>query len=231
MAEELAKRGFGVLEPVQTERTVRGQVEELAAAIRERCEPPITVIGWSWGAWLASILAATHPELLSKLVMVGSGPFEAEGAKSIKATRLSRLSAAEQAEYAVLSPNLEDAGQLARAMELFDRMDAYAANGEPHPSALFDRSIHQSVWQEAKSMREAGELMKIIAKIRCPVIALHGDHDPHPAQGVEKPLRAALPSATFVLLERCGHKPWREVYARDIFYRELEAALGQGEDR
>ena len=71
----------------------------------------------------------------------------------------------------------------------------------------------------------AGEFLGIIAAIRCPVIAIHGDYDPHPAEGVEIPLRSKLPRSSFVLLERCGHKPWQEVHAREAFHRELEKAI------
>jgi hypothetical protein len=28
-----------------------------------------------------------------------------------------------------------------------------------------------------------------------------------------------------VLLERCGHKPWQEIFAKADFYRFLEAAI------
>jgi pimeloyl-ACP methyl ester carboxylesterase len=58
------------------------------------------------------------------------------------------------------------------------------------------------------------------------VVAIHGDHDPHPAAGVQEPLSATLAQFRFILLERCGHRPWIERQARDAFYEALEEELG-----
>src|SRR5438093_128257 len=68
----------GVLEPLQTADSVRGQVEELREVIETGATPPVTLIGWSWGAFLSFILAARHPMLVGKLVLVSSGPFTAD---------------------------------------------------------------------------------------------------------------------------------------------------------
>jgi pimeloyl-ACP methyl ester carboxylesterase len=57
------------------------------------------------------------------------------------------------------------------------------------------------------------------------VVAIHGDHDPHPAEGVEKPLASVLGCFRFILLQNCGHQPWTERHARDAFYRVLEEEL------
>ena len=50
VAQELGKT-YGVLEPMQRANTVQGQVDELHEAILADAKPPITLIGWSWGAW------------------------------------------------------------------------------------------------------------------------------------------------------------------------------------
>jgi len=59
-------------------------------------------------------------------------------------------------------------------------------------------------------------------KIRCPVIAIHGDYDPHPYEGVKTPLSHILRDFRFILLEHCGHRPWVERAARDRFYKVLK---------
>lgn len=75
-------------------------------------------------------------------------------------------------------------------------------------------------------MRKSGQLLEIACKIRCPVVAIHGDYDPHPAAGVREPLAKVVQDFRFVLLEKCGHKPWAEREARDEFYGVLERELG-----
>jgi pimeloyl-ACP methyl ester carboxylesterase len=55
------------------------------------------------------------------------------------------------------------------------------------------------------------------------VVAIHGDYDPHPFQGVKKPLSGILKDFRFILLKNCGHTPWIEKKAVNEFYRVLRA--------
>ena len=57
------------------------------------------------------------------------------------------------------------------------------------------------------------------------MLAIHGNYDPHAAEGVREPLARVLADFRFVLLERCGHLPWIERQAREEFYRLLSDAL------
>jgi pimeloyl-ACP methyl ester carboxylesterase len=57
------------------------------------------------------------------------------------------------------------------------------------------------------------------------VVAIHGDYDPHPAEGVRKPLTEVLEDFRFILLKKCGHTPWREQEARDDFFRILKREI------
>src|SRR6266571_7715820 len=66
----------GVLEPLQTATTLDGQIEELRLVVEQNANPPVIFIGHSWGAWLSALVTATYPELVRKLILVGSGPFE-----------------------------------------------------------------------------------------------------------------------------------------------------------
>ena len=51
----------GVLEPLQTADSVTGQVEELRKVLEEDAALPVTLIGFSWGAWLSTIQPARTP--------------------------------------------------------------------------------------------------------------------------------------------------------------------------
>jgi pimeloyl-ACP methyl ester carboxylesterase len=91
LARELAK-GRGVLEPLQTALSLRGQIAELKELLVQNADLPVTLIGFSWGAWLSYLLAAHHRELVKKLILVGSGPFEEKYAIDINKTRSSQNS-------------------------------------------------------------------------------------------------------------------------------------------
>jgi pimeloyl-ACP methyl ester carboxylesterase len=85
--------------------------------------------------------------------------------------------------------------------------------------------IFQRVWKDAGELRRSGKLLELGKHIKCPVAAIHGDYDPHPAEGVQKPLSAILKRFRFILLPNCGHKPWIERKAKEEFFRILEEEL------
>jgi pimeloyl-ACP methyl ester carboxylesterase len=219
-----------VLEPLQTRDSIAGQLEELRMVVDEHGDPPLCIIGWSWGAWLGYLFAARYPSLVSKLILVGSGPFAEEYVPDIERTRSSRLSAANRAELetlqgALADPTVLDKDELlARFGALFARVDAYdplPSNEAESMGVQFD--IFNRVWSEAAELRASGELLRVGKQIQCEVVALHGDYDPHPAIGVREPLTRVIERFRFVLIDRCGHQPWAERAAREEFFRVLEA--------
>ena len=222
VAQELSEGGRrGVLEPLQTVDSLKGQVEELRGVLDSHGDDPFTLVGYSWGAWLGWILAAQHPGLVRKLVLVSSGPFEDQYASQVQENRLKRLSREEQAEVRTLSKKMEDPVAFARFGEIMARTDFYDPIPVSPEGIQLNPDIYQGVWPEAKELRKSGELIRMGSKIRCPVTAIHGDHDPHPAEGVREPLARVLQEFRFILLDKCGHTPWMEKYARDRFIQVL----------
>jgi pimeloyl-ACP methyl ester carboxylesterase len=237
VARELAP-GWGVLEPIQTVTSLQGQVEELKAVLEEYADLPVVLIGFSWGAWLSYIVSATHPALVNKLILVGSGPYEAEYAERIQETRLSRLSEGERGEYESIIAMLNDPAAegkpaaFARLGALASKTDRYdpIEEGPGEPDRVRGQgNVFHAVLREAQELRRSGELLELGRRIACPVVAIHGDYDPHPAAGVQEPLSGVLERFRLILLENCGHKPWIEGQARDEFYRVLKDELSRGE--
>lgn len=233
VARELAS-AWGVLEPLQTATSLGGQIEELKAVLKRNGDLPLVLIGFSWGAWLSFILAANYPAIVKKLVLIGSGPYEERYAAGIMRTRLSRLSREGRAEAKSLieildNPAAEDKNRaFARLGALLSRADTYdpIMVAADNPEVVDYRAdIFQSVWRDAAELRRSEKLLELGKNIRCPVVAIHGDYDPHPAEGVQKPLSATLKSFRFILLKNCGHKPWMERQARDRFYDILKQEL------
>jgi len=222
---------MGVLEPLQTATTIDGQVSELKAVLEEHAALPVALIGFSWGALLSFIFTARHPSFVRKLILIGSAPYEEKYALNITQTRLSRLSEEEREQAFSLMQTLNDPAiadknmPLARLGELLSRADSY--DPLPHDDEILEcrYDIYQGVWEQAAQLRRSGKLLKLGKSIRCPVVAIHGDYDPHPAEGVIEPLSRTLKDFRFILLEKCGHRPWLEHSARDRFYHILKQEL------
>lgn len=216
-----------VLEPFQTETTLEGQIQELRAVLVEHGKVPVTLIGFSWGAFLSWMVAARYPALVSKLILVSSAPFEERYAVSVTKTRLDRLKPKERAEAQALLAQIDDPttpdknpllGKLGCVLAIADAYDPISLENEAF-HCQYD--IFKNVWDEAAELRRSQVLLRMAHSITCPVMAIHGDYDPHPAQGVKEPLTRELSDFKFILLKKCGHRPWIERFANEEFFETL----------
>jgi len=165
------------------------------------------------------------------LILVGSGPYEEKYAARIRETRLNRLSEEDRTEVKSLIEILDNPAAegkstaFARFGALFSKADAYDPIMYEAEVIDYQVDIFQSVWKDAAELRRSGKLLELGKHIECLVVAIHGDYDPHPAEGVQKPLSAVLKSFRFILFKNCGHMPWIERQARDKFYAILKEEL------
>ena len=221
----------GVLEPLQTETTLDGQVRELMQVLERDSMPPVTLVGFSWGAFLSWMVAARYPALVKKLILIGCPPFEDQYAAAITRTRLERLKPEEYREAKALmaslaEPDASGVGKdrnslLANLGNLLARADACDPMSIEDKSFCCQYDVYKGVWDEACDFRKKKMLVAMAQHIACPVLAIHGDYDPHPADGVKAPLEKGLKDFRFVLLPKCGHRPWVERGAAEEFYRIL----------
>jgi len=230
VAKELSKT-CGVLEPLQTKSTITGQLQELEIVLKENGNLPMTLIGFSWGAWLSFVFAARNSSFVKKLILVSSGPFEERYALDIMRTRLSRLAEEERMTIDSLSeilndPDRQDKNKIfAQLGELISKADSY--DPLPYKSDVieYQYDIFENVWNEAEDLRRSGKLVALGRQIQCPVVAIHGDYDAHSAEGVKIPLSSVINNFRFILLKDCGHRPWIERAAKDAFYTILKKEL------
>jgi len=222
---------WGVLEPLQTATSLEGQVQESRDVLEKNGDLPVTLIGWSWGAMLSFIFSARYPAFVKKLILVGSGVYEEQYAATTMETRLNRLTEEERREAhslveAMNDPTVGDRNTpFARLGDLFTKADAYDPLTLDSEGLEVQYNIYQRVWKDATELRSTGELLRLGKQIQCPVVAIHGDYDPHPPEGIKKPLSAVLGRFQFILLKNCGHMPWIEKEAMGEFYEILKKEL------
>ena len=221
----------GILEPLQTSKTINGQIEELKNILEKNADLPLTLIGFSWGAWLSLLFAAKHSEFVKKLILTGSGGFEEKYALKTREIRFGRLNDEEKEEAEFLSriltnPNSANKNEaFCRLGNIFSKADSYDPIIDKNETIDCNFDIYKNVWNEASELRKSGKLLKITKKIKCPVVAIHGDFDSHPAKGIQKSLSENLKDFRFILLKNCGHKPWMERQAKGRFYEILKEEL------
>lgn len=226
VAVELGKN-FGVLEPFQTKYNIAEQVRELVRIIKNQATPPVNLVGYSWGAWLSWITAAEYPDLVKKLILVSSGPFDPEYVEQMNRTREERWSERDKQNLKSLmekmkSPETKDKKEVFGEFgKIFEKSDLYEPVKVRESMLDPDPKIYNSIWPEADKLRASGELLELGKKIKCQVAVIHGDFDPHPWKGVKEPLEQVLDDFEFILLEKCGHTPWKEKFAGKQFFDYL----------
>jgi pimeloyl-ACP methyl ester carboxylesterase len=221
----------GVIEALQTRYSIESLLVELRGVVTLQGQPPVTLIGHSWGAWLSILFASKYPDQVKKLILVASGPLEEKYASRVMETRLERL---EETDAALLNKFMHQISTAPGRMkdriflkmaELLRKADAFQPDGEPYVNTGFDYRMFESVWAEAESIRSSGGLLRHAARLTCPVTAIHGDYDPHPVNGIKLPLEQSIKDFRLILLEKCGHEPWHEMSAKNAFYTILEHEL------
>lgn len=235
LAEEIGAYA-GAVEPFQTERTLEGQVTELTRTIEREAHAPLILVGHSWGAWLACLAAQRTPSYVGKVILIGSGPFTDEYVPMIQARRFARLDEHEERIFRETVRRLENEASLPANEKdrmlmnlgaLAKKTDAYAPIDEETSERIVIEdagTLYANVWQRAAAMRTSGKLLAVARSLPCEIVVIHGEDDPHPAEGVTEPL-AAHPRCTQHILPKCGHTPWEERYARDAFFAVVKKEI------
>ncbi len=231
VARELSSKR-GVVEPLQSAATLDGQIQELKNQLTANCDLPATLIGSSWGAVLALLLAAHQPEMIDKLVLIGPAVFDAEHSAQIEKIRMSRLSEKDRLRYAEIQSEIVNADEHRRnvlmsewgkMLDKTDMCDPITTDLEVIESQY---GVFTGVWPQFAALRDQpGYLESLFSQIIAPVTVIHGAHDPHPIDGIRPFLQCCLKNVIFHILPDCGHYPWIERQAKDKFYEILEDSL------
>lgn len=216
-----------VLEPLQrrsgtTCLTVSQHTDDLAAVIPE----PLALVGWSWGAMLGLSFAATHPQLVRSLALVGCGTYDQAARDVYRATMEERLGPVGQKRKAQLKQQLVRAEDPDPILAQIGALDTYAQAfdliEEPEPADV-DAAGHAETWADVLRLQEEGIEPAAFAAISCPVLMLHGDTDPHPGPSTFETLRRFVPNIEYREFAQCGHVPWMERWAREPFLTTLRS--------
>lgn len=228
-AQQLGGRsGMGVIEALQSQYTINGLIEELSGQISQYGSRPVSLVGHSWGAWLAALAAARYPELVQRVILVGCPPLTDRYVPEIAARRLQGLPAEDAAVFQRLCSGQAGDADMEKIPKILEKADNYCLEGrELHQADRADSRMHNLIWEEAARLRSSGELLSAFWQSKGGIYLIQGENDPHPAQGVRIPLEESGIRCEAHILKRCGHSPFIERYAREGFYALLLEILAQ----
>ena len=228
---------FAVIEPWQRgsgeERlTVARHVEDLHSVIMglNSTSPP-AVVGHSWGAMLALCYAAKHPKNAGPIVLVGCGTFDPSSRARMKEILQDRTDLHLQERLAEVSAAASDPAEihmqrlrLTRDLSVYDRLEPWPEKEEYEP---LDARAHEETWSDMMRLQADGTYPEAYRAITSDVLMLHGNYDPHPGLMIYESLRPFIPTLEYRELDRCGHSPWLERFARTQFFSILRTWLLQ----
>jgi len=227
IAQELSKffravepwqRGSGSV-PLTVARHV-ADLHELATDLGG--DSPLAIVGHSWGAMLALCYAAEYPSNAGPIVLVGCGTFDQAARNLMQATLVDRMDDDLREQLRRISSEFADpADRFIRAFKLtrhlfdFDPINPYPDKEESEP---FDIKAHEETWNDMAALQADGIYPSAFGVIESPVLMLHGQFDPHPGNTIRDSLLPHLPQLEYHEWERCGHSPWTEKSARELFF-------------
>ena len=209
---------FGVLEILQSKNTIKELIEEMLDVITSYKIKNIALIGHSWGAWLSFIFTSMYPEYVSKLILIGSGLFDVKYYPQLLEASRAKVMPPEQKKD-VQAANLYSSDTEYNPYSYCLLRDIF------EDIVTFNETQCNLLLKEIMPMRDSGELLNCSKKIKCPVVAFHGKNDPHVVDGIKIPLENHLLDFKMYILEKCGHEPWKEYYAKDKFFENLKTEL------
>ncbi|MBD5548376.1 MAG: alpha/beta hydrolase [Lachnospiraceae bacterium] len=226
-AQELTELSqIGVVEAIQSKYSIAELIEELYNQIKDNCSDKVSLVGHSWGAWLAALFTEKYPELIEHLILIGSGPLEDKYVSEIGARRFQNLSEEDGAIFQRLIDNQATDEDMEKIPDILERSDNYCLeNREKHKADKADSEMHNKVWNEAAKLRTSGELLTSFKNVKSKIYLIQGQFDPHPVKGVTIPLQENGVTCKTYILGKCGHSPFMEKYAKDEFYKILIQAI------
>ena len=208
LAYDLAGSGRS---PVRDGVTIASLVEDLRAVVEATGGGAVHLAGHSMGTIVCQHFAATYPDRVSSMALVGGFQAPPEGARKALRERAAKVRA-------------EGMASIADAIVAGGTSDDTKAN-QPAAAAFIRESI---MAQPAEGYARACEALADatpadLSKIACPVLLLNGDQDKTaPPEGAQAML-TQLKKAEAQVIPGCGHWPTVERakqvnYALTVFY-------------
>lgn len=220
-------REFRVVEPFQRGSgaeplTVARHIADLAEVIEGLGGARPILVGSSWGAMLGLAYAATHPEQVAGLALIGCGTFDEVSRGEFRRELERRMGEPLKTEVERLEREVEDADERLRAKaDLILPLYCHDAELLELQNDIVDAAAHDESWADMLRLQREGVYPGQFIRIRSPVLMLHGTEDPHPGQAIRETLEHHIPQLEYRDWGSCGHYPWVERKVKEEFFGVL----------
>jgi proline iminopeptidase len=197
----------------------------------------VAVLGHSWGGVLAMEYAIRHPERVSHLILMSTGPASAGDWRFLREELVRRRDPRDQAEMneiaatdAYARGDLEAEAEYyrrhfrmtLRAPELLEALVGRLRANFTEDGVVLARTIEHRLYDET-SRTEDWTLFPALRELDVPTLLLHGEHDFVPVELVVR-IADAVPGARLTVLPGVGHFAYLE--APELVFDELSRFFG-----
>lgn len=195
--------GAGKSPPWPTDRTVwLADEAELLEPVFAAAGDPFSLVGHSYGAAIALIVAVSQPQRIRSLVLYEPTLFSLVDAKSPPPNDADGIRNA--VARAVVALEADDTGRAAEAfIDFWMGAGAWAATPEVRKAPVAASMVNVREWARVLT-REPTPLQRF-AQLDIPVLYLTGRNSPASSLGVARLLTAALPRVDVIEFEGLGH--------------------------
>jgi len=213
------QRGSGKSEGGQTPENISLSVftDDLDAVRKKFGFEKVSLLGHSWGGFLAMQYAIAHPEAVDKLILMNSMPAsssdlalflqEWDHRMAPHAKKLQKLESS--LEFAAGDPDTV-ASYYTIAFRTFCAVEKKADELNLMASSLANKNglktadiLRRTVLLQPFDIRDS------LKKLPCKTLIVHGDKDPVPASAAEN-LHKSIPNSQLAVIKECGHFPYVE---------------------
>ncbi|HEY7625431.1 MAG TPA: alpha/beta fold hydrolase [Ilumatobacteraceae bacterium] len=183
----------------------------------------VVLLGHSWGGLLAMEYAVRHPDHVSHLVLMNTGPASHARAVSLRRELARRKSPEEAATMAAIaSTDVYKAGDLGadaayyrihfgttlRRPDLLQRLLDHLRRGSTPDGIILARQIEEHLYEQTWSVT-GYDLTPQLQQLVMPTLLIHGDDDFVPID-VARDIANTIPDSRLVVLDGCGHFSYME---------------------
>lgn len=225
------QRGLGrSSSPISPEQiNITAYIKDLESIRKFLGFPKVSVLGHSWGGFVAMHYALVHPESLDKIVLVGSMPASSDEF-FLFLNEINRRLLPFKAKREALENSPSFAKGDPATYEEYLRTTFQTYFNHPEDASKLNLKLDQDaivnglkVWEIFKEqILQPYDLYPQLTNMRAPTLIIHGDVDPIPLASAVH-LHQVLPCSQFFKIEQSGHFPYVE--QPDQFFERLEAFL------
>jgi proline iminopeptidase len=192
----------------------------------------MTILGHSWGGFLAMQYALKHPESIDKLVLFNSTPPSTDDYVLFMKEVMQRITPyEEQLQTLEKSPGFIDGDpdinekywQTLFKAYCYQPEKVYLLNLRMSPQAAVKVFKVFGIFNDELSAKPF-DFHDQLKRLKINTLIIHGDADPIPAVTIER-IHESIANSKYILLKECGHFPYVE--SPDLLFKHLNAFLNE----